>query len=177
MAVITSAAALTPAQIYQLALNTGFDSTRAALVTAIALRESAGYPGAYNGAGPDNSYGLMQINMIGSMGQQRLQQFGITDPKQLLDPATNMKAAYTLWGGNDSNFNTAWAVNYGGQYTSAILNNLPAVEAAAQQVSGTAPDVNSLLASLGVNASANPTRARTVAPRPAPGKPTPPKPV
>lgn len=102
--------AMSADQIYQLARNTGFPPDMAVKMTAVALRESAGDPTAYNGnsATGDNSYGLWQINMYGALGQSRLQQLGISDPAQLLDPAVNAQAAYTIWAGSDQNFNTAW---------------------------------------------------------------------
>jgi hypothetical protein len=101
---------MTPDQIYQLARNVGFPPDMAVKMTAVALRESGGNPTAYNGnsATGDNSYGLWQVNMYGALGQARLQQLRITDPAQLLDPVTNAQAAYTIWNGSDTNFNTAW---------------------------------------------------------------------
>jgi hypothetical protein len=103
-------------------------------MVAIAQRESSLNPSclATSVAGStEASYGLWQINMYGPLGAQRLAQFGITDPTQLLDPATNARAAYALWGGNDANLNTAWMINtntatipYATLYQNN-LNNLP----------------------------------------------------
>src|ERR1041385_3165966 len=80
-------------QVYDYARQAGFDETHARQMVAIAQRESSLNPSciATNVLGSDEaSYGLTQINMKGAMGQQRLAQFGITDPAQLLDPETNM---------------------------------------------------------------------------------------
>ena len=131
---------MTPAEIYQTARNAGFPPDTAVTMTAIALRESGGNPAAYNGnsATGDSSYGLWQINMIGSLGPARMQQFGITDPSQLLDPATNAKAAYAIWAGNDANLNTAWYINQPG-YAEGYQQYVPQAEAAAAQVDGSAP--------------------------------------
>jgi hypothetical protein len=144
---------MSPADLYNLALNAGFPSTTAVQMAAIAMKESGGNPGAYNGTPPDDSYGLWQINMYGNLGPSRMSQFGLTDKSQLFDPATNARAAYQIWGGNDSNLNIAWAINDGGTNQSRYQANLPIVQAAI----GAAPsdlgpiDASSFLASLNPN--------------------------
>jgi hypothetical protein len=65
---------------------------------AIAGRESNWQPGAYNGVGVDNSYGLFQINMKGDLGPKRLKDFRLTNNEQLFDWKTNIKAARILFG-------------------------------------------------------------------------------
>lgn len=71
-----------------------------ALKTAygIAMRESGGRPTAFNGntGTGDRSYGLFQINMLGSLGPSRVRQFGLSSEKDLLDPVTNARAAFRL---------------------------------------------------------------------------------
>lgn len=102
---------LTQQQAYNLARDAGFSPDNARTVVAIAMRESALNPAAVAGSvagSTEASYGLMQINMQGSLGTSRLIQFGISSPTQLLDPATNMRAAYILSGG--SNFGP-WNLN------------------------------------------------------------------
>ena len=86
-------------QIAQFAHNAGFRGEDLVKVVAISKRESNWRPSAYNGnAGTgDASYGLMQINMLGDLGPARLAQFGLTSYDQLLDPQTNMNAAFTLY--------------------------------------------------------------------------------
>lgn len=83
-------ATLSAAQIYQYARQAGFPPVEAALMTAIALRESAGVTTAYNGVGRDNSVGLWQINML-AHGDR----FG--SRADLESPETNARAAFTLW--------------------------------------------------------------------------------
>jgi hypothetical protein len=102
-------------------------------MTAIALRESAGNPAAFNGDAKtgDKSYGLWQINMLNALGTSRAKLFGITDEKQLFDPATNARAAFVLWGGNNKNLSTAWYIDHGGFYQSRYESHLPAAQAAA----------------------------------------------
>lgn len=106
---------LSPQQIYDLAVNAGFPSDVAETMTGIAIRESGGNPLAFNGnhATGDESYGLWQINMIGSMGKQRMNQLGLSSPSELLDPSVNARAAFQLWNGNNANLDTLWYVNRG----------------------------------------------------------------
>jgi len=118
--------ALTPAQLLQLAQGAGFKGQDANTMAAIALAESSGNPGAHNrnaGTG-DNSYGLAQINMLGSMGPARLKQFGLQRNEQLLDPQTNFKAAKQV---RDSSGFGAWST-YG---SSKYKQFLPQVQKAA----------------------------------------------
>jgi hypothetical protein len=110
--------ALSGAEIAKLAYNAGFRGEDLAKVVAISHRESRWKPGAYNPnrATKDDSYGLMQINMLGDLGPARLEQFGISKYEDLYDPQTNMNAAYVLyqrsgntlhpWGGYKGESNT-----------------------------------------------------------------------
>lgn len=84
----------------------GFTGQGLVDIVAIAMRESKGNPGAHNTNAKtgDNSYGYTQINMLGKLGPARLKQFGLTSADQLLDPLTNMKAAFQLSKGG-TNFN------------------------------------------------------------------------
>lgn len=113
-----SPGALSGAEVARLAYNAKFRGKDLAAVVAIAYRESRWKPGAYNPnrATKDDSYGLMQINMLGDLGPARLQQFGISRNEELYDPQTNMDAAYVLyqrsgntlhpWGGYKGKSNT-----------------------------------------------------------------------
>lgn len=100
-----------------------------ATAVAIALRESNLNPGAFNGnkATGDESYGLFQINLLGSL-RSRLQSFGLTDPQQLLDPAANARAAYQMY--KQSGFH-AW-LGYRPGLT--VANQLPVAQGLVQQV-------------------------------------------
>lgn len=104
---------LAPADIYRVALSAGFPADTAVKMTAIALKESAGDPLAHNAVAPDDSYGLWQINMIGSLGPARLAAWGLTDPSDLFDPLTNARAAYSLWAGDDANLARNWYIDRG----------------------------------------------------------------
>ena len=97
----------------KLAIEAGFTPEEAKIASRIALAESSGNSTAFNGVGPDESYGLMQINMLGAMGPERRAQFGIQTNEDLYDPLTNMRAALDVykrqgWG--------AWSVYTSGAY-------------------------------------------------------------
>ena len=127
-----SGSALSGEQIAQLAYNAGFRGNDLVSVVAISKRESGWRPDAFNGnrGTRDVSYGLMQINMIDELGPARLAQFGLTSADQLLDPQTNMNAAFTLytrsgntlraWGGYKGLSNTFGTDMAGAQ---AAVNN------------------------------------------------------
>ncbi len=90
---------------------------------AIAMAESNGRPGAYNGnrSTGDDSYGIFQINMIDQLGQARLQKFkrfGVKTKEDLFNPSINAQvAAYmSQRGGNWS----AWS-SYGGDRYRSFL--------------------------------------------------------
>lgn len=116
---------LTAAQIAGVAKGAGFSGSALAKAVAIALAESSGNPSAHNAVPPDDSYGLWQINMYGSMGPARRKQFGLSSNSQLFDPATNAKAAYAISNGGKS-FG-AWSTYTSGAY----LAYLPAANKAA----------------------------------------------
>ena len=103
----------TKGELEALAVQGGFSQDQAPLVAQIAMGESGGDPTAFNGEGRDQSYGIMQINMLGDMGPERRQQFGISSNEQLNDPLTNMRAAHAIyqqqgWG--------AWGAYTNGSY-------------------------------------------------------------
>jgi hypothetical protein len=148
---------LTPAQIYQYAVQAGFPDNPpgqgvATQMVAIALRESAGCPSATNLVPPDNSWGLWQINVNPGANQGILAQLGLSDPSQLLDPATNAAAAFAIWGGNPNNLQVAWSINSPG-YSQAYQNNLPAAQAAALSVAGDSGDGSAIADASGDSSS------------------------
>lgn len=108
--------ALNYAQLQTLAQSVGFNSSEARVMAAIALAESGGNPNSLNpnASTGDLSYGLWQINMIGSMGPARRRQFGIRANADLYDPRTNARAAFMLYR-NRGNFRD-WSVYNSGAY-------------------------------------------------------------
>jgi len=92
----------------------GFEGKALKVAYAVAKKESNGRPLAHNGNvnTGDNSYGMFQINMLGSLGDDRREKFELKTNKDLLDPVTNAKIAYHMSnGGKDW---SAWKV-YPGQ--------------------------------------------------------------
>jgi hypothetical protein len=97
----------------------------AALAVAIALAESGGAPKAHNDKPPDDSYGLWQINMLGSLGPDRRGKLGISHNDELFEPSMNAKAAYMVF--REQGWN-AWSVYKSGRYTRYIAVARFAVE-------------------------------------------------
>lgn len=93
-------ATLSREQLAELASDAGFTGDNTAIAVAVALAESGGNPKAHNGTPPDDSYGLMQINMLGSMGPARRKQYGLKANTDLYDPATNMRVAHGIYKGS-----------------------------------------------------------------------------
>jgi hypothetical protein len=83
-------------RIAALAFQAGFRDEQLVTAVAVALAESGGDPAAHNPRPPDDSYGLWQINMIGSLGPARRSTFGIPNNAALFDPAINAKAAWEV---------------------------------------------------------------------------------
>jgi hypothetical protein len=94
-----SAARLSPERIHAYARAAGFSSSESVTATAVALAESGGRPQAHNPVPPDDSYCLMQINMLGQLGPARRARFHLRSNADLYDPATCMRAAYGISGG------------------------------------------------------------------------------
>ena len=153
-------------QVYSIALGAGFPPATATKMVAIAMRESSLCPSAHNpgtlGVAED-SYGLWQINALGN--PSLLASMGIS-AQQLLDPNVNAAAAYRLWGGNDSNLNTVWAINKSGPpyyYAEKFQQYMPLAQAAAARV-----DAGSGGPTFTVDVTSTPLDDSTPSPAPAP---------
>jgi hypothetical protein len=101
----------------------GFKGQALQIAYAVAMAESSGNARAHNGnaATGDNSYGLFQINMLGSMGPERRKQFGLSSNEELFDPLTNAKIAYKMSGGG-KNW-TPWSTYTRGTYREFLGQN------------------------------------------------------
>jgi len=90
---------------------TGFEGQKLKIAWAVAMKESTGRPTSHNDSlsTGDDSYGLFQINMIGTLGPDRIDKFQqngieIEKTRQLFDPVVNAQVAYymtakgTNWG-------------------------------------------------------------------------------
>jgi hypothetical protein len=95
---------LNPLQLKHLLSKVGFEGDQLKQAWAVVMKESTGRPMAHNqnSRTGDNSYGLFQINMIGSLEAARLEEYGLNNKEELFDPLTNARIAYIISeGGND----------------------------------------------------------------------------
>jgi len=93
-------------QVAQIGYQVGWRGRDLIWLVAIVGRESGYRSNAFNGNSGtgDQSYGLMQINMIGSMGPSRRAAFGISSNEELYDPLINLRAAYMMYQGQGNTF-------------------------------------------------------------------------
>ena len=97
---------LSKKDVVKLLRAVGFEGQALRTAWAVVMKESGGRPIAHNDNHHtgDNSYGLFQINMIGSLGDDRREKFSLRSNKDLFDPVTNAQVAYymtskgTNWG-------------------------------------------------------------------------------
>lgn len=92
---------LEPNELKELLYYTGFRGDALKLAWGIVMRESRGGPTSHNpnASTGDNSYGLFQINMIGNLGADRRERFGLKTNEELFDPVTNARVAFHMSGG------------------------------------------------------------------------------
>jgi hypothetical protein len=103
-----SAAKLSVYAVYRHARNAGFSKSLAVTMVAIVEQESYFQPKAIGVSTRETSYGLTQINWKDKYVRQYLVSNGIHTPQALLDPATNMRAAYLLYRGREENIYICW---------------------------------------------------------------------
>ena len=92
---------LPPKKLKAILYEVGFRGSNLKEAWAVAMKESTGRPRSHNdnpNTG-DNSYGLFQINMIGSLGPARLKQYKLDSNKDLFNPLTNAKIAFQMSNG------------------------------------------------------------------------------
>lgn len=95
---------LTDKQLKTLLKAVGFEGKALKTAWAVAKSESNGRPMAYNGNRKtgDSSYGIFQINMLGTLGDDRKEKFDLRSNVLLFDPVINAEIAYYMTqGGND----------------------------------------------------------------------------
>lgn len=94
---------LTDIQLVELLNTVGFEGQNLKEAWAVAKKESNGRPLAHNGNEDmgDNSWGLFQINMLGELGKDRREKFGLENNAQLLDPVVNATIAYYMSRGGE----------------------------------------------------------------------------
>ena len=117
----------------------GFKGKALQTAFGIAKRESGGRPDAFNPdtSTGDQSYGLFQINMLGSMGPARRRQFGLARNEDLYDPVVNAKAAYRMSdGGRDFG---AWGIGPNAYRSGAGYETIAKYAAKVPKPSGRGP--------------------------------------
>lgn len=101
---------LTGHELSNLLYNVGFTGKAHKLAWGIVMRESNARPKAHNQNSKtgDNSYGIFQINMIGSLGADRRAKYGLKDNAELFNPVTSAEIAFKMSAGG-SDFG-AWGI-------------------------------------------------------------------
>jgi len=112
---------LSRSQLAGLAQSVGFAGSDVNIAVAVALAESGGNPGAHNQQGLDDSYGLWQINMKGTMGPERRKKFGISSNTDLFRPAVNAKAAKIIH--SEQGWSRGWTTYANGKYKEFLTND------------------------------------------------------
>ena len=95
---------LTQDELVELLRAVGFKGQSLKIAWAVAMRESNGRPIAHNDnvRTGDNSYGIFQVNMIGSLGVDRREKFNLAADTDLFVPVTNAKITFHMTkGGTD----------------------------------------------------------------------------
>ncbi|ATY11158.1 lytic transglycosylase [Amycolatopsis sp. AA4] len=117
---------LSAEEIAQHAYRAGFRGQALTTAVAVALAESGGNPRAHNGTPPDNSYGLWQVNMLGSLGPARRHEFRLRSDDELFDADENAKAAWAI-SGHGKSFQP-WSTYTNGAYKSHLAAARKAAE-------------------------------------------------
>ena len=101
---------LTGKELAELLTLVGFEGKSHKIAWALVMRESTARPKAHNGNSGtgDNSHGLFQINMIGSLGADRRDKFDLSSNDELFNPLRNAEIAYHM-SGRGSDFG-AWGI-------------------------------------------------------------------
>jgi hypothetical protein len=99
---------LAPEELRDLLYSVGFRGEALRQAWGTAMKESTGRPMAHNKNSNtgDNSYGLFQINMIGSLGPARMEHFGLSSYEDLFNPVINANIAFQM--SNEGNNWKAW---------------------------------------------------------------------
>ncbi|MDQ2587641.1 type VII secretion target [Saccharothrix yanglingensis] len=118
---------LSPERIARHAHDAGFRGQDLTIAVAVALAESGGDPRAHNSTPPDDSYGLWQVNMLGSLGPARRREFGLDSDSDLFSPAENARAANRISG--DGRDWTPWSTYTNGAYRKHLDEARRGVEA------------------------------------------------
>jgi hypothetical protein len=111
----TAGQVLTQDQIEDVLRQAGWPEEEISLMGAVAFAESTGRTGVVNNnpATGDDSWGMLQVNMIGDIGPYRRQKYGLSSNEDLLDPVTNARVALDI---RRSEGIQAWGAYTDGRY-------------------------------------------------------------
>lgn len=114
-------ASLSMENLASLVRQAGFPESEVPRMVAVAMAESGGNPRAHNpnASTGDNSYGLLQVNMLGGMGEERRRAFGLKSNEDLFDPLTNLKAARKIYESQGIGAWGAWTNGSASKYLEA----------------------------------------------------------
>jgi hypothetical protein len=99
-----NATSLTDSQLVELLKAVGFKGKALKTAWAVAKAESNGRPFAFNGNTKtgDSSFGIFQINMLGSLGPDRTEKYNLDLYAELFSPVKNAQIVYRMTkGGTD----------------------------------------------------------------------------
>ena len=98
-----NAHSLTDSQLVELLKAVGFKGKALRTAWAVAKAESNGRPFAFNGNTKtgDSSYGIFQINMLGTLGPDRRDKFDLDLNAELFSPVTNAEIVYYMTKGGE----------------------------------------------------------------------------
>ena len=115
---------LTDLQLVELLKAVGFEGRGLRTAWAVAKAESNGRPFAFNGnvKTGDSSYGIFQINMIGSLGPDRKDKFNLDLNAELFSPVKNAQIVLHMTKGG-TNWSAWSSYNKGAHYK--WLNKFP----------------------------------------------------
>ena len=96
-----NATSLTDSQLVELLKAVGFKGKGLKTAWAVAKAESNGRPFAFNGNTKtgDSSYGIFQINMLGTLGPDRRDKFELDLNAELFSPVKNAEIVYHMTNG------------------------------------------------------------------------------
>lgn len=120
---------LTDWELKDLLSKVGFEGAGLKKAWAAAKTESNGRPLAHNGNSKtgDNSYGIFQINMIGSLGDARKEKFDLQYHTDLFNPVVNAEIAYHMTKGGEDWSSWPNSVNSGNKRYVNFLNEYSSV--------------------------------------------------
>jgi Lysozyme like domain len=127
-----------PITVSHYAQQAGFRGNDVVIAVAVAGAESGYNTTAHNANPPDDSYGLMQINMLGGLGPARRARYNLRSNSDLYDPATNLRVAYGIWKDAGNSWHP-WSTYNSGSYRKFIRPSIGAASSSDPALVGPTP--------------------------------------